>query len=173
MCLHVEMEIRELGENIKKVTVQGKLSVNNNNAEYILRKRRNCWITGLKVLGISTVNRFDVVSDDNLEESLTAFSNGCCSELDFPLGRLGKIEEDVTSKEFTLLDPTFSLYTCSNGSSSECFNTGDIVPKILFLLIWNGMIFEIFLFTFVDEKMKLSVRPFSRRRYVYIGERTP
>ena len=48
--------------------------------------------------------------------------------------------------------------------------TGDIVPKILFLLIWGGMIFEISLFTFVDEKTKLSVRPLSRR-HVYIGER--
>src|ERR1041384_6822430 len=51
--------------------------------------------------------------------------------------------------------------------------TGDIVPKILFLLIWGGMIFGISLFTLVDEKTKLSVRPLSRRRHVYIGERTP
>ncbi|CAG8729523.1 3412_t:CDS:2 [Rhizophagus irregularis] len=52
-------------------------------------------------------------------DSLTAFSNGCCSELDFPLGRLGEIEEDDASGEFALLDLTFSLRTCSNGSSSE------------------------------------------------------
>ena len=49
----------------------------------------------------------------------------------------------------------------------------DIVPESSFLLIWDSMIFEISLFTFVDEKMKLSVRPLSRRRHVYIGERTP
>ena len=48
---------------------------------------------------------------------------------------------------------------------------GDIIPKILFLLIWGGMIFKISLFTFVDEKTKLSIRPLSRRRHVYIGER--
>ena len=76
-------------------------------------------ITGLEVLVVLTVDRFDVVSDDDLGGSLTAFSNSCCSELDFPLGRLGEIEEDDASGEFALLDLTFSLCTCSNGSSSE------------------------------------------------------
>ena len=47
---------------------------------------------------------------------------------------------------------------------------GDIIPKILFLLIWGCMIFSVSLFTFVDKKAKLSVRPLSRR-HVYIGER--
>ncbi len=76
-------------------------------------------ITGLEVLGISTVDGFDVVSNDDLGGSLTAFSNNCCTELDFPLGHLGEIEEDDASGEFALLDPTFSLYTCSNRSSSK------------------------------------------------------
>ena len=76
-------------------------------------------VTGLEVLAVSTVDGFDVVSDGDLGGSLTAFSNGCCSELDFPLGRLGEIEEDDASGEFALLDLTFSLRTCSNGSSSE------------------------------------------------------
>ena len=76
-------------------------------------------VTGLEVLGVSTVDEFDVVNDDDLGGSLTAFSNGCCSELDFPLGRLGEIEEDDASGKLALLDLTFSLCTCSNGSSSE------------------------------------------------------
>ena len=59
-------------------------------------------ITGLKVLGVLTVDRFDIVSDD-----------------DFPFGHLGEIEEDGASGELTLLDLTFSLYTYSNRSSSE------------------------------------------------------
>ena len=54
-------------------------------------------ITGLEVLVVLTVDRFDVVSDDNLRGSLIAFSNSCCPEL----------------------DPTFSLCTCLNRSSSE------------------------------------------------------
>ena len=76
-------------------------------------------VTGLEVLGVSTVNGFDVVSDGDLWGSMTAFSNGCCSELDFPLGRLGEIKEDDISGEFALLDLTFSLRICLNGSSSE------------------------------------------------------
>jgi hypothetical protein len=76
-------------------------------------------VTGLEVLGVSTVDEFDFVSDNNLGGSLTAFSNGCCSELDFPLGCSGEIEEGDASEELALLDLTFSLRTCSNRSSSE------------------------------------------------------
>ena len=54
-------------------------------------------VMGLEVLVVSTVDGFDVMNDDDLGGFLTAFSNGCCSEL----------------------DPTFSLCTCSNGSSSK------------------------------------------------------
>jgi len=78
-------------------------------------------VTGLEILGVST-GFDDVASDDDLPEapmagdSLKAFSNGC-SELDFPLGRSDEIEEDDASGELILL--TFSLRTCSNGSSSE------------------------------------------------------
>ena len=49
----------------------------------------------------------------------------------------------------------------------------DIISESLFFLIWDGMIFKISLFMFVDEKTKLSVKPLSRKRHVYIGERTP
>ena len=71
---------------------------------------------GLEVLGVSTVDGFDVVSVDDLGGSLTAFSNGCSvTELDLPLGL--EIEEADFSGELVLL--TFSLRTCSNGSSSE------------------------------------------------------
>ena len=76
-------------------------------------------IMGLEVLGILAVDRFDVVSYDDLGGSLTAFSDGCCSELDFPLGCLGEIKENDASGEFALLNLTFSLRTCSNGSSSK------------------------------------------------------
>ena len=78
-------------------------------------------VTGLEILGVST-GFDDFASDDDLSEapmagdSLTAFSNGCSvTELDLPLGL--KIEEADFSGELVLL--TFSLRTCSNGSSSE------------------------------------------------------
>ncbi len=76
-------------------------------------------VTGLEMLDILTVNGFDVMSDGDLGGSLTAFSNSCCSELDFPLSHLDEIEEDDASGEFALLDLTFSLCTYSNRSSSE------------------------------------------------------
>ena len=83
-------------------------------------KEGNVGVTGLEILGVLT--GFDVVSDDDLSEVpmagdfLTAFSNGCSvTELDLPLGL--EIEEADFSGELVLL--TFSLRTCSNGSSSE------------------------------------------------------
>jgi len=60
-------------------------------------KERIVGVMGLEVLVVLTVDRFNIMSNDDLGGFLTAFSNSCCSEL----------------------DPTFSLCTCSNGSSSE------------------------------------------------------
>ncbi|RGB37289.1 hypothetical protein C1646_757058 [Rhizophagus diaphanus] len=103
-----------------------------------MRKRRYCWVTGLleappaEILGVSTVDGFVVVSDDDLEGSLAAFSNSCI-ELDFPLGHSGEIEEDDASGELALLDLTFSLCTCSNGSSSKCifcYQDASIEPHV-------------------------------------------
>ena len=83
---------------------------------YFAKKKVNVGVTGLEILGVST-GFDDVASDDDLLEApmvgdfLTAFS-----ELDFPLGCSGEIEEDDASGELALLDLSFSLCTCSNRS---------------------------------------------------------